>query len=397
MIKKFFAFFLIHIKLVLKELPSILLGTVIFAACAAILCYGFMTFEESHEGYAARRSSIGIVSEDTSSYTFLAISYLSSMDGIKDICSFTIMEEAEAASALKSGRLDAVLYLPQGFLASVLDGSNIPAHILLNRSGANSQSALVRAFVDAGADDLAAAQGAIYSMDYAARQIGLTDSVRTQINTDMNYMLFHFFAERAKLFSSENIYSTGQLSPAEFYICSGIVLFLMLSGISCVTVLKRPAACLEAILQRERLFLLTIPFFQVLCISCFYSLLLFTAFCVSRHTFHFSALITVFSLVFLAFSVNIFLLRLCQDETTGMLLIFILTVITLFLTGGFIPEAFLPKMLLRIGNILPAGILLQTCEGLFTGFSGTMVCKCTAYAFLFVLLSIPCDRMRPHH
>lgn len=387
MSKKIILLFLLNTKSVIMKTPHIIAGTAIFAITAFLLCYGFMAYENDRSDSSFSRAEIGIISDDDNTYTDMAISYFSSMKGIKDIFNAEIMEQNEALMALKDNNIDAVLYLPNGFLTSVIDGTNIPAHILLNASGTNSESILIRTFVDAAAGDLATAQAGIYTVNYAASLAGINGADFNTINAEINYEFIKYFLNRTSLFNTDYTLSTGNLSVTEYYFCSALVLILTLSGITCVSLLKCPSKAVHTALKREGLTNIILPSFQVLSCTIIYTILITAILIFTKPDISISFILRLAAITLTSFSMNIFIYRLCRNETTGMILIFILAVIMLYMAGGFIPSAFLPKQIYRIGKFLPSGIMLNTIK------SGS-INACIIYSAAFIALSGLLERSR---
>lgn len=387
MIKKIILLFILNVKGVIRKTPHIIAGTAVFAITAILLCYGFMVYENDRSDSSFTRAGIGIISDDDNTYTDMAISYFSSMKGIKDIFNAEIMEQDEAVKALKDNNIDAVLYLPNDFLASVIDGTNIPAHIILNDSGTNSESILIRTFVDAAAGDLATAQAGIYTVDYAARLAGINGTDFNKINTEINYEFIKYFLNRTSLFNTTYTLSTGNLSISEYYFCSALVLILTLSGITCVSLLKCPPDAVHTALRREGLTSVVMPAFQVLSCTIIYTMLIAVILFLIKPDIRINFILRLSAIALTSFSMNMFVYRLCRNETTGMILIFILAVIMLYMAGGFIPSAFLPKQIYRIGKFLPSGIMLNTVK------SGSIT-ACIIYSSAFIALSGILERNR---
>lgn len=380
MIRKLSVLLYLQLKLTLKQLPVILIGTVIFSGAAAFLLFGFLSAEQNRDTSSLSRSTVGIIYDASDSELSFIISALGSMKEISQLCRLQAVSEEGGLQQLREGELDAVVYLPDGLIASIMDGRNIPAKIVLRNSGVNSSSGLVRSFIDTAAHDLATAQAGIYTLGYAARLAGLSSDAQMQINQQINKDYFQFFMNRGKIFSKKTVSSTGNLTLIQYYVCSGFVLILLFSGISCAGLLSAPDTGLKRSLSRQPLLLWSYAFIQSLAVSLPYWIAAVLIFC--RCGFSFSG-VTLFLIIFTAVSMSALLYRLCRSRAAAMLIICGSSVGMLFLAGGFIPSVFLPDTVLTIGNILPAGCLFVAMQTMLSGASFVFPSFCVLYGIMF--------------
>lgn len=384
MFKKIGILLYLQIKLTIRKLPVILVGTLIFSATVAFLLFGFLSAEKNRGASTLSRSTIGIINESSDSELDFILSYLGSMNGLSQLCQLENVSEEEGLLMLRDGRLDAVIYLPDGIINSILDGSNIPAKIILNNAGVNSSSALVQALVDAAAADLSHVQAGIYTIGHLADSVELSVDDSIAINQQINKDYIQLFLTRGKLFAKRDVRSTGSLTLVQYYLCSGFVLILLFSGISCASLLISPDSGMKHVLSRQRGVLGSYAFLQNLSVSLLYLVVAVTAFYFYGSKFSLAAL---FVIIFTSFSMNTFLYRICQNQTIAMLLICGLSVGMQFLAGGFIPSVFLPKTFSAIGSMLPAGCLFQAIQDMMQGTRSVFLLLCLGYAVLFNLLS----------
>lgn len=384
MFKRIGILFYLQIKHTIRKLPVILVGTLIFSVTVAFLLFGFLSAEKNRGVTTLSRSTIGIINESSDSKLDFILSYLGSMNGLSQLCRLENVSENEGLRMLRDGRLDAVIYLPDGIINSILDGSNIPARIILNNAGVNSSSALVQALVDAAAADLSHVQAGIYAIGHLADSVGLPVDDSNAINRQINKDYIQFFLNRGKLFAQRDVRSTGSLTLIQYYLCSGFVLILLFSGISCASLLLSPDAGMKHVLSRHRGVLGSYAFLQNLSVSLLYLVIAVAAFYLYGSEF---SPATLFVVIFTSFSMSTFLYRICQNQAIAMLLICGCSVGMQFLAGGFIPSVFLPRTLSTIGSMLPAGCLFQAIQDMMQGISPGSLLLCLGYAVLFNLFS----------
>lgn len=71
-----------------------------------------------------------------------------------------------------------------------------------------------------------------------------------------------------------------------------------------------------------------------------------------------------------------FIYSLSGGRTGAVLLIFLLSVIMIYLSGGFIPSVFLPGAVQAVGEILPTSYLIRAAGGVLTGYHADIYKQC---------------------
>ena len=111
----------------------------------------------------------------------------------------------------------------------------------------------------------------------------------------LNEAYFSYALDRSVYFKTNTISATGSLTITEFYICSGIVLLLLLSGISCSDLLKRENSALSTSLKRRRIPVSLLFLFKIIGVTLvFFSLLLFAYMMTALAQIRFPAISNIF-------------------------------------------------------------------------------------------------------
>lgn len=79
--------------------------------------------------------------------------------------------------------------------------------------------------------------------------------------------------------------------------------------------------------------------------------------------------ITAATLIYLIYS-------LAGSRSSAVLLIFLLSVVMVYLSGGLIPAMFLPKVMQVIGDKLPTAYLIRAAGGILAGFEPDTLRQC---------------------
>lgn len=387
--KKTTTLFFLQIKLAFRSIPVILSGTVILTALIVLFAFAGIKILSADDN--TNQMKVALVVEDDSRYTRMAIAYILEEESIKNMCSFTEMTEKEAERALLSGEVFAAVVIPQDFLAGILNGTNIPARIILPDKGLNSQSKVFRELINAGTTDIATAQAAVYAVDDLCRVTGI-DAI-AESEEYLNKQLMLYALRRNTYYGRIEFSDTGDLSVTEFYAAGGIILLLMLSGIICSDILKRDAGALMNSFFRLgiRPWILTVS--KLTGVTMVYSVLLEGVYLImvllGRIPFSPVSLFSVPVLVFAVFSINLFIFQAADSKMAGAMILFMGTVVMMFLAGCFIPEVFLPEGINCLGNFMPVKWLAKLCGQILTGeVLADVLGICAVFGLIFTLLSV---------
>lgn len=381
--------FFLQIKLAFQSIPVIMAGTVILTLLIGLMAFaGIKMMSEDGDKTAM---NVALVVEDDSTYTRMAISYIMEEESVKKMCTFTEMSMGEAEKALSDGTVFAAVVIPKDFLAGILNGTNIPARIILPEKGINSQSKVFRELINAGTTDLATAQAAIYAVDDLCYVMGI-DAV-SEAEDYLNKKLMLYALRRNTYYGKIQFSDTGDLSVAEFYIAAGIVLLLLLSGITCCDILKRENSAFWLSLKRQGIHPWFLTISRLAGIFTVYSAMLCGVYLVmvfmGKISFSAMALISIPVLVFSIFAMNLFIFQVTDSKMAGAMILFLGTIGMMFVSGCFIPEVFLPKNINLLGNFLPAKWLTTLCGQILTGEVWIRTLGiCLLYGTGFVLLTV---------
>lgn len=386
----------LQIKAAFKSLPKLIGAALLFTALVGAV--GIFGTELLKSGDNDNRMEIALVlPTDSTMYTALAFSFLSDIDTVKNVCTFIEMDKDPAFEALKNGSISAVIVIPDNFIEHIMNGSNTPATIVLPQSSINSKSSFFRELVNAGVDDLGAAQAGIYAVDDVCSYYKIKDGI-VQSEQFLNDSYLAYALDRDAYFKTEIISATHNLTYTEFYFCSGIVLLLLLCGISCSELLKRETAALSVSLRRRNIPISLLFVFKLIGVAlAFYAILMFAYFMTSLSKIRFPevsnvvpslnllSILSMFLLIFGIFSLVLCIFSFARTQSLGVLMLFTLSTLMLFVSGGFIPSSLLPDMLQKISEFLPTTYYLRLCIEIITNSTTTLTLIINAcFSALFI-------------
>lgn len=366
--KKYLMLFFFRIKSAFLSLPKILAATFAFSIIVGLL--GFTGTKLLYGDNAVKPMDIALVlPEDSESYTLAAFTFLGEIDTVKTLCSFREMPEKDAFDALRNGRIDAIILIPDKFIEHIMNGTNTPAEVILPTSGGASSSPLFRELVNAGVGDLAVAQAGIYAVDDACVSYGRRSELASA-ESYLNETYLSYSLNRSAYYKIDTIVSTGSLSLVQFYSCTAIVMLIMFSCLSCIHLLARENKSLtlafsrkgipSLILNLSKTFGVSLMFFAVaiLAVLCCFAVSAFSQDAtgileIILTDFSFIDIILMFIAIFTTVLTAQTIIEISDNMLAEVVLLFLLTLVMMFLGGAIIPSVLLPEIIQKIGIFMP--------------------------------------------
>lgn len=356
MLKKYISFFFIQLKSAVLLLPKLclLLGFCLVFVFGIIQA-GRELFKQPDE----IKIPVALVLPEDDVYAELAFSFLERMDSIRSTCAFERTDRKNALTLLKAGKVYAVILIPDSFVEHILNGTNSSATLILPNQG-GLEAILFATLADAGASTLSTAQAGIYAVEDVLISYEKQDTI-PKAEEELNRLYLSYALNRDRLFHTTDVSATDGLSLTDYYLCSGIVLFLLLSGMAGFSYFQAESAGLRLLLGRQGLSVIAVFLLKLSAISIVYTIFLFPL-PVIAGILPFSALGYFFLLVLSAEAILMLFSMLCPHAGNYYIITATLSIICLFLSGAFFPSAFLPETVRDFGNLLPTAFLLKLCR-----------------------------------
>lgn len=379
--------------------PRMLLEAILLMVFIGMIAFcGVKSMEKEPLAIGA---DIAVVVQEENTMTQMALKYIENMESVSSYCRFLQVSEADGMELLKKGEVAALILLPRQLIEGILNGENPSIEVIFpNESGIEAM--LFKEFTDAGAELLTVAQAEIYGAYDTAVEYGMLDEI-TVMYADINSYNLAFALDRLALYDSDVISATGSMSLLRYYTASAIVLFLLLFGMALYPFMQTLPQAFRRQLARQGVGEFWQGFGQWLCGlfgSCIAlgSVLLVGRACGIIRAFSIQTLLAsavsllmVTTYIYLIYSVS-------GSKTTGILLLFLLSVGMVYASGGIVPSLFMPEALQRIGAKLPTAYLIQAAGGILTGFHGRSLSQCmtgiVSYTAVFGLAVCLCRRVK---
>ena len=399
MIKKHLLFAFFQIKSTFRAIPRLILCTAVFSLAVVImgLCGNKLLNEASDRTV---NINVAAVMPEGDASVALGFQVISSMDSLRSMCRFVAMDRDEALEALKAGEISAIIEVPENFVDDLMYGENTPVTITIPES-AGMETLIFRSMMTAGAKSLATSESGIYAVTDLLRTYGFNDYVTASQDELFDFYMKYAF-NRGYFYDNEIVSATGQTSTIGYYICTGLILMLLLCAMVTVDRFSnRPAAVMESLKTGG-----ISKIYVKLCEYAGVVLMLFALFgviaAVCSHTIA-SDYINITGksiavLLLVTASIGSFVMFICCISDCGLvsiLLLFLTGAFMLYAGGRIVPGSYLPETMEKIGNLLPAHSWCSLIESVFYKTVDTTALLITAgYTALFIVAGITATIIR---
>lgn len=363
-------------KRALKVLPLMLAETLIL--CVFLGMFLFLCQKLFFADSFLQRIPIGLVIEEENKMTELALSYLEGMESISSACEFRKMSPEEGQRALERGEIAALMVLPEEMMEAILDSRNYPVKVYFPRNSSLG-ALLIKELTDAGAGMLSVAQAEIYAAYDMNFSLGNPEEL-SKLEKDINLFNMKFAMARERLIRTRTLQISEEIPLPAHYLASGITLLLMLWGIACGRFLKGDNQAfgrqlLRAGVRRWQWMLAKLS--GTLLVLGIGAICIFGLLAVLSPKLGMPGIevgITAAGLPGLAImllciaALLLFCYQAAPGRSSGMILIFIITIVIIFVSGGFIPAVFLPESLNSLAKWLPGNAFIQVIASLLGAF-----------------------------
>lgn len=363
-------------KRALKVLPLMLAETLIL--CVFLGMFLFLCQKLFFADSFLQKIPIGLVMEEENKMTELALSYLEGMESISSACEFHQMSPEEGQRALERGEIAALMVLPEEMMEAILDSRNYPVKVYFPRNSSLG-ALLIKELTDAGAGMLSVAQAEIYAAYDMNFSLGNPEEL-SKLEKDINLFNMKFAMARERLIRTRTLQISEEIPLMTHYLASGITLLLMLWGIACGRFLKGDNQAfgrqlLRAGVRRWQWMLaklsgtLLVLGIGAICIFGLLAVLLPKLGMPGIEAGITAAGLPGLAIMLLCIAaLLLFCYQAAPGRSSGMILIFIITIVIIFVSGGFIPAVFLPESLNSLAQWLPGNAFIQVIASVLGAF-----------------------------
>lgn len=295
--------------------------------------------------------------------TMFAVSFLTAMDSVKSVGSFTYYgSEEEALAALKEGKVQTVIALPPYFYESVDSGENIPATLYVSKN-ADLNVKIFAELLKSGVWMLQIAEAGAYAMLDVAEADRPTETGWSEAGNVVAYIYLTEAITRSRVFDRQLLSAIGSVNYAQFYFLVALLVILLLQGWNFAHLYQKKNRVLVQKLKAEGLGMAgqTIVQLTVMTLLLWVQamLLYYGAYGITRAV-RISLLISdgivVGGLFILAFSMACFfhlVYAIAGGDISGCVLLFAVNLFMILVSGIWIPGDYMPEVLQRISGFMP--------------------------------------------
>lgn len=367
-----------------RRLGKLFCGLALLGIICAAAIYGLSFVNQKNDTSAASHFNVVFVMPKNAGLHYsLALGMVSNMESLSSMVTIKqTTSEDEAKAMLDSGEVKAAVIIPEGMIHTIMSGTNdLPARIIYPGEP-SIETVIFRQIVDSLSQMVASSQTGVYALYEIYDDFDATEKQQDKANTQLNDLYINAVLKRDALFqivgsdieesSFEKEEISSDNSPAtDFvlvgYLCSGLALLFLLSGINLCFFFVAPNRTVLPALSRLSLsdsFCLLADFSAaVIC-----QWLIFSATCLLIGTIGSTAyivpsfsightLVSCFVCAFFSCALELFICRICHGKQACMITTFAVSLLVMYASGCLIPSAFLPDMLRRISATLPGSQL----------------------------------------
>lgn len=368
----------LEIKKSVKTMPRLIVGAVLLLIIVfSIALFANGLLNEKPEFDEESKISIGVVCYDDSAIMDMAKNMLGSIKTIKENLNLIFTYEDEAMDNLEKGNYMAVIVIPDKAVEHIISGKNTPIDVVFPEN-AGYEAAIFKELADAAVNLLASSQAGIYSVyDFYGdnyRRLYIAPALER-----LNARYIKTVILREDFFKNTTVVATGKLDVMEYYMVSGMVLFMFLFGINSITFTESYRREIINALCNSKVGVLKQTIARFTGTFCIYAAFVMPITAAAGMIGNLSPerlllmICAMVPVVMVVSSVILLIQILIPHKPSAVLVIFLISVFQGFVTGGFIPEVMLPKAVGSIGKITPAYYMIEQIRIVYMGEMGIVV------------------------
>ncbi len=395
MMKRFKVLTLLEIKKSIKMFPKLIPGAVFtFVIVFAIALFANGVLNEKHEISSESRIKIGVVSYDDSTMMDIAKGFLTSQESITESLDLIFMDEDEAERRLENNELMAVMIIPDNVIKDIISGKNTPVEVRFP-TNAGYEAAAFKEIGDAAVNLLASSQAGIYSVYDFYKENNRKSYIDDALDR-LNERYIKTVLLREGFFENTTVVATGELGVMEYYIISGMILFLFLFGINSIVFSKEHTKEAVAMLEYNKVGISKQLIARLAGIMSNYIIITFLVLTGMKIVADIDVLLYLklfFAMlpVIIAVSAILLLLQVCvSGKSASVMILFFAVMFQGFVTGSFIPKIMLPDVVGSVSRFTPAYYMIEQIKNVYMGNGGIMTSTLALAAVSAICIAVSC-------
>ena len=396
--RKFRVYMTLQLKRGIRQLPKVLLFTVILGLTAIVLCTVLLNQNENSEKKTMLK--VGITGDLDDPYLRLGILAIKEFDSSNTYVEFISMSEKKAEEGLRSGYLSGYLSVPENFVDAIMNGGEIELTFVSINSPVGLGPILSNEVVQAASDLVKETMAGIIATQKIAREEKLTDDMGA-LTEDINIHYVAYVLDRDSLYEVKYTGVNNGLSFGGYYVCGILFLLILLMGITCAPMMVRDNSSLTRLANARGIGVIKQVLSEfagfVLSPMIVLSLIMLILFGVADgntmpipelNDLDLSVVYKMMPVVLLLGAMQMLLYECSTGIIGGVILQFVTTIGLAYISGCFYPPYFFPESVQLIASYLPGGVALGYISGVFNHQGGGLAMLMSYFAVLLILVCI---------
>ena len=397
--KKYFA---LQLKKSARLYPSILAITVLLIVSIAVTAGVIISNNANSDD--KQKFKIGITGDLSNTYLDAGIAAVQNMDESRFSIEFVTLDEDEAIEFVKNGKISGYIRVPDNFVQSIMKMKNVPLVYVTSNTPTRFGSIMLYEIASTIADTVTETQKGIYAMQNLSKEYGKKQNYGANIDK-INIEYITSVLGRSETVKIETVGIADGLSLGAYFVCGGIMIFLLLWGISCNSLLLKKDRSLEMLLisKGQSAFQQVITEYFAFFFVSVITILLFTltgsivfssvgtgipeidGSYFYHYVLYFIGLIPI---ILMVTSLQFLFYELISGTVGVILLQFVFAIGSGYICGCLYPSYYFPVPIQKAASLLPTGVGLSYIRGLMGGSSvRSSLLAVMAYTLVFLALS----------
>lgn len=396
------SYFKIQLKRYFKHYPSIFV--IILLTVVAVGISMAAALLSSSDGEKTAKVKVGIVGSTEDNIIGLAVEALKNMDSTRFSVDFVELDEASAQKALKDREITGYVSIPENFVEDAYHGRDTNATFFTLDGPSSLGPVLINEITDVVKNILGEAQKASNGVLDFSKEYKIKNKWDKAEKLVFSYV--PLLLSRSDLYEVSQTGTADSISFAGYYLCSAIMLMLLLWGIACNGLFVKKNLAMSRVLSMRGIRATSQTIYTYVCffIITFIMCMIFAvAFGAIANVIDFGIReikdVTVISVVLYMFKIipviamitlMQFLIYEAMDGIVDMIVMqFVVALGLAYISGCFYPNYFFPEAVQKAAAYLPAGVGLSYMRKtmLYDSAFAEFAIMC-AYSFVFGLLSV---------
>lgn len=366
--KRFKTLTKLEIKKSVKTLPKLLIGTALLLLIVTAIAVSANNIlgnasDDGENGSSEAFVDIGVVCLDDSWIMDVAKGMLLGNKKITSVVNLDFTDYDAAMEKLEDNEFMAVVVIPENAVDDIMSGDNTPFQVIFPKN-AGYEAAAIMEVADSAVNLLASAQAGVYSV-YDFYDEYNRKWYRSSAISRLNERYIEAVLELEDFFKDTTVVATGDLEIMEYYILSGLILFMLLFGMNSLTFMEDYRKEIIIALEQNGVGIFRQMVSRFLGILCVYGIVNTVIVVSVGVAAKLSVWMTVKLLlgmipVIMAASAMVLLVQVAVTyKPAAIMVMFLISVFQSFVTGGFIPQMLLPEIVTAVGKFTPAYYMVK--------------------------------------